>query len=287
MAPPAGANPAAWGTAHRKGEAPPASNRTKICLAAMFALTAGYADAICLVRYKVFATMMTGNLLMTGLSLVDPRWVKLSGMTRWTFPLFCLSIIATKMFGVGLREEAERLHPYGTTILCPFLVMLFVAIEVVNYATPEPLYPEHFGVLFLAPLFGMVNSVSIHGILGVPTTMATGHMQNLVYASHDYWAHGKPFWNMRIAIHLTVIFFLFLGAMLGAFGSIMAEGHKCQKLLLSPCLLLVGLTIVAEDHFSTPEDDEKDEEAALNGGIRLNSARWLWGMGSARIPHPW
>lgn len=247
-------------------------------LAASFAFAAGYADAICLVRYKVFATMMTGNLLLMGLSLVSPNFIRIPGETQVTFPLFLLCIILCKMLGVGLREEAERFHPYGTSILCPFLVLIFVAVEVVNYATPDPLYPPHYGVCFLAPIGGMVNSVSIHGVLGVPTTMATGHMQNMTYAVQDYFHEGKSLRNVRVGLHLVITAGLFFGVLAGGYIAMISKDQKWAELLMSPCLILMAIAVVVEDEDSTPVRD--DEETG-------KSAREWWILGTLRIPHLW
>ena len=49
------------------------SFRKHALLATLFSLLSGYADVVCIVRYRAFASMMTGNAVWLALVAVDPE----------------------------------------------------------------------------------------------------------------------------------------------------------------------------------------------------------------------
>merc|ERR1711957_140690 len=99
---------------------------------------------------------------------------------------------------------------------------------------------------------GVQSSVSFKGCLGIPTTMATGHMQSLTF-SLLAWRHGGPsLMNQKSALDLTVTIGLVLGAIIGAWVATALHGTKELDLLITPIVVFIAALLMVDDRICTP-----------------------------------
>merc|ERR1711879_23601 len=90
------------------------------------------------------------------------------------------------------------------------------------------------------------------GCLGVPTTLATGHLQNLAYyliAKLD--KDPKVDWN-KTAVSASVVLGVVLGATFGAFVNFEFGRTHWSTLMMTPVVALLGILLVADDMISDP-----------------------------------
>jgi len=222
-----------------------ATSPRKIALAGCFAFTAGYADVVCLIRYKCFVSMMSGNLLEMGRSLIDEPLLQ-DGHLYFHHAAFILGLIICRMIGLFLRHKVQRCSLLGTVFVAPFLVLVVVGGEVADYCTPYSLYSSQFGAWPLAVVFGMQADASMKGVLGVPTMMATGHIQNLTYALMAKFEENRPLKTVKVGLHITVIICLCAGAITGATVNKYIAGTKFIDLQFTPVIVVLASLLVIE-----------------------------------------
>lgn len=224
------------------------SMSTKFGLASGFGLVTGYIDVIVLIRYSVFASMMTGNLLQLGKAIADPKIEY----------MYIISIIVCRMLGLAMHHTAERKFNYGTTLLTPLLILLVSGMEIAHYVRCytlglEPLYPRKYEVLFIAPVFGVQECISLDGCLKCPTTVATGHLQNITGSFLNIIWRKKVDMD-KFILDLTIVGSIALGALFGSrMNAINPEGTLISEFLLTPAVLLIAVLAIIDDRLSSPE----------------------------------
>jgi len=216
--------------------------RTKLGLAFSFAWIAGYADVICLIRYKVFPSMMTGNLLQLGRSFFEE-----------IDATFLIAIIVCRMGGLAVHYFAERRFAYGTTLVAPFLFVMIIGIEALRLHWPDA-FPRKYEVCFLAPVFGVQSAVSMQGCLGCPTSMGTGHLQNITYSIIGYFT-GEAVNHLKLFCDLAIICGLAFGALCGSVANSYLKGYMAHDFLLSAAMVPMIVLFSIDDWCSTPPPD--------------------------------
>jgi len=221
--------------------------RTKSVLAFCFACFAGYANVICLIRYKVLPSMMTGNLLQLGRSLVEDN----------IDAVLIILIIVCRMGGLAIHHFAKKRFAYGTTLLTPLLLFTIVCVERTRYVRhwrSGVLVPfdQKYEVCFLAPVFGVQAAVSMQGCLGCPTTLGTGHLQNLSYSLIG-WGSGKAVDRVKCICDCAIIAGLAVGALCGSMANSFFQGCAVHEFLLSIAMLPLIVLFAIDDYLSTPD----------------------------------
>eukprot|EP00746_Dinoflagellata_sp_MGD_P059763 gnl/MRDRNA2_/MRDRNA2_254611_c0_seq1.p1 gnl/MRDRNA2_/MRDRNA2_254611_c0~~gnl/MRDRNA2_/MRDRNA2_254611_c0_seq1.p1 ORF type:complete len:287 (-),score=11.55 gnl/MRDRNA2_/MRDRNA2_254611_c0_seq1:96-956(-) len=232
--------------------APTVSVRTKFFLALGFAWIAGFVDVICLIRYKALPSMMTGNLIQLGRSLVEE-----------IDAVFLIALICCRMGGLAIHYFAERRFAYGTTLVAPLLGFTIISLEYIQYKCIHvngtgPLFHRKYDLLFMAPVFGVQQAVSMQGCLACPTTLATGHLANLTYSIIDLFL-GKGIANVaKFACDCAIVLGLAGGALVGSCANTYCKETVLHDFLLSIGVLPLILLFAVDDYLSTPPVEAPD-----------------------------
>jgi len=223
----------------------------KMALAGTLAFLAGYADVVCFIRYHCFASMMTGNVLVFGKSFIQEPLTK-DGKPYLHHAAFVLGLIVCRIFGLFLRTKAERAHRYGTALLTPFLVALVVVGELANYIATDSLYSSKLNAWGLAIVFGVQADASMKGVLGCPTMMVTGHIQNLTHAVMAKLHDNKPLRTAKVGLHVSVISGLCFGSFVGAAVNKHIHGDVAH-MQFTPVIIVLAILLVVEDQLRQPD----------------------------------
>jgi uncharacterized membrane protein YoaK (UPF0700 family) len=237
----------------------------RLAVAAALAVVAGYADVVCFVRYNAFATAMDGNLLLAAKAYVKEGF-KVSPDVGMPLVHFYLLIVVLRMLGFAAHNLAEHLHPRGSTMLTPLLIISVLGVEIANFCTTYELYPGRWDVLMLAPVFGVQAGISTEGMVGAPTSLATMHMQAFtkVITEYIFKREGQltiPKQGLQFAVPLG----LCAGALMGTLAEDYSKGKKGEELLLSPIVCLLAVCVAIDDHFTTPTLATRQREALEEG----------------------
>jgi len=231
--------------------APSISVRTKFLLALGFSFIAGFVDVICMIRYKALPSMMTGNLIQLGRSAVEDIDY-----------MFLFALISCRMGGLAIHYFAEKRFAYGTTLVAPCFAFVILSLEYKQYKGiymdgTGPIFDRKYDLLFMAPVFGVQQAVSMQGCLAGPTTLATGHLMNLTYNIIDF-VQGKKLANItKFACDTAIVIGLAVGALVGSLANTHCKGSVLHEFLLSMGVLPLIVLFVIDDYFSTPTEDGK------------------------------
>jgi len=157
-------------------------------IASALSFVAGYTDIISVTRWRVFATMLTGNLIFVGRSTIHSQSQYLTGVVShdvYAGTWYYIVVILTFCCGVAAWRVAEHFYKDrgASTVGIPF-AFLMVAMELVLLLSPRVLhdFPIIYSltVLAYAPMFGVMTAACMSGRLATTTTAATGHFVVLV-----------------------------------------------------------------------------------------------------------
>lgn len=153
-------------------QATPESAKNTLTLGLAF-LT-GWADVALVMKYKTFATMMTGNLMWMASAFADGRHHDV---------IYYASVIACYIAGlVGFRRSEMTLKNKSLTVVCaPLVAALFCGADYLSYIHPAKRMPS---VLMLSAGFAIINSVSSE-VAGTLAFVVTGHITKLTSVFFD------------------------------------------------------------------------------------------------------
>mmetsp|Transcript_45571 Transcript_45571/g.85051 ORF Transcript_45571/g.85051 Transcript_45571/m.85051 type:complete len:270 (+) Transcript_45571:90-899(+) len=213
------------------------------------ALVAGYADVISIVRFKAFAGLMTGNVVLVARVIVDGDMVD-----QHLEIGFYVFIILCFYFGAFIQRLCELWQPNrgGSIVAMPLSLAMLVG-EIVFFASGLSWQEAHLDwtVAAAAMLFGVVASSCIGGRTGTHTTMVTGHILSLGGLLANF-VYKKTLGNEEIGklvMSLTVIAGTLVGALLGAW----ATSSCNERILLFPVPLALVLLLFLHDHLAKPQ----------------------------------
>ena len=120
----------------------------------------GWTNVMCLLKYRTFGTMMTGNTIWLAQSIVRRRWTDMG---------FYIAVILSFCFGNLLFRAVNFLLriPRAATRLAPVCVVLTVAQDAV--------IASRWAVLLLSGVLGLVTALA-NDYDGVVCNMVTGHI---------------------------------------------------------------------------------------------------------------
>jgi uncharacterized membrane protein YoaK (UPF0700 family) len=135
-------------------------------LATMMAFCTGWADLTLFLKYKTFATMMTGNTMWMAVAMVEQRFMDAA---------YYLSVILSYITGLSVFRRTDLTQKEKTLPICAFLVAgLFVGSDLLFKLYQRRWIP----MMMLAMGFGIANSVG-QELTGTLTFVITGHMTRL------------------------------------------------------------------------------------------------------------
>lgn len=143
-----------------------------------FAFTSGWANVVCFVLYKSFASMMTGNTMSIMFAIARRRWVDSAFFLAMVFN-YVAGVMFFRLFDVG-PDPHSQISGAAAVIFSIFLVHDVLACVVPG---------SRWIALLVAFGFGFVNAATSE-TLGVVTCMVTGHWQKLANALSDLLTTG-------------------------------------------------------------------------------------------------
>mmetsp|Transcript_15366 Transcript_15366/g.28982 ORF Transcript_15366/g.28982 Transcript_15366/m.28982 type:complete len:286 (+) Transcript_15366:44-901(+) len=229
-------------------------------IAAMFSFVSGYADCICLVRYRAFATMLTGNAVMLARAIVNPDRdvVHHSG-------LYYVFIGLSFTSGALFHRLGEHAFPNrgGSIVAIPLAAGWLIAeiIYSTNDLPGEDVFYRDWSVVGVAQMFGVVASACFTGRMGTHTTMVTGHMLSMAsYTSNLMVNRSLTTLECRKAfLSLMIIAGTLAGALFGAFLLLMVK----DNVLLFPVPVMLYCLLWLHDHLAKPRSIIKKVQKKL------------------------
>ena len=134
------------------------------------AFTLGWSNVLCLIKYRTFGTMMTGNTLYFGQNLVLGKWVDAA---------YYGSVIVSFVTGSLLYKLVDWKSPKkrAATMLAPFCLAMTV--------TQDALVSEgRWPVMLVTCVLGVMTSVS-NDYDGIVTNVVTSHIQKFTVKMFD------------------------------------------------------------------------------------------------------
>lgn len=155
--------------------------RVKTALASGLSFIYGWSDGVCYMRYRVFPTMMTGNLVLMCYSAVQEIVpLEREEEVQLPPPSFYLEVVLSWMLGMVLyRAAAVYFSKRTATYFAPIVAAITAAVELLQ-ATGRMPYSSVV-VCLLAPVFAIGAAVSTKGPLAVTAHAFSGHLQNLSF----------------------------------------------------------------------------------------------------------
>lgn len=132
----------------------------------------GWSDLTLSLRYKTFATMMTGNTMWMAVAFADRRFTDVG---------YYASVIASYLVGLTLFRRVDiSMREKTLPIFAAIVTALFVGSDVVYALSASRWIP----VMMLATGFGIVNSIGSE-VCGTMTFVLTGHMTKMTHVFMD------------------------------------------------------------------------------------------------------
>mmetsp|Transcript_134140 Transcript_134140/g.388324 ORF Transcript_134140/g.388324 Transcript_134140/m.388324 type:complete len:302 (-) Transcript_134140:47-952(-) len=222
--------------------------RTKqLILASALAFVAGYTDGVSVIRWRSFATMMTGNVLFAGRDLLahDPAVPHSAPFYALLIASFCLGVVA-------YRVTEARCPSRGASNLGFALCAIMLTAEIAPIILPSGHSCGHYSMLAFTPMFGMLSASCTSGRLGTATNLVTGHLVVLATFAIKPWLDGSLTtveWH-KARMSSCVLGFTFLGVGCGAALCYIVGGKMHGTLLPVPPCLAILLWFI--DHLEKP-----------------------------------
>ena len=226
-------------------------------IATLFAMVAGYADVVSLVRYQAFSSILTGNVIYLGKVAVNPQP---NDKSAWLYVMIC----AAFMIGAFMQRLCELKWPNrGGSIAAVPLTVVMTMVEIVYFVT-GPNFQETYlkwTVVCVSPLFGVVSAACSTGRMGTHTTMVTGHILTVTQLlARRLYGEDLGLENMRkLIMSLFVILATVFGACCGSLAIMSTKSH----ILLFPIPLVTYALLWLHDHLARPRSFIKKVQKKL------------------------
>eukprot|EP00929_Paragymnodinium_shiwhaense_P098387 TRINITY_DN59860_c0_g1_i1.p1 TRINITY_DN59860_c0_g1~~TRINITY_DN59860_c0_g1_i1.p1 ORF type:complete len:360 (-),score=33.90 TRINITY_DN59860_c0_g1_i1:120-1199(-) len=193
--------------------------KQKLLIMAGFSLINGWVDAICYFRYKCFATMMVGNMLMLGHKSATYH---LDGESDPSFgmpaPLFYFLLILCFMSGVLLYRLLERALNVPAEHLAWVVMVSLVLHDILEVMFGfEDSKPHRWNVMLLAPAFGMQDAACIKSGFGTVPWCTTNNLVTIAFGTADVIIGGATQEEkLKMLTSFVMMIAMTGGALLGA-----------------------------------------------------------------------
>mmetsp|Transcript_115609 Transcript_115609/g.338172 ORF Transcript_115609/g.338172 Transcript_115609/m.338172 type:complete len:254 (-) Transcript_115609:49-810(-) len=197
----------------------------KLWISTGHAFITGYINAVFFVRYKGFATTMTGNMMMCAFSLghvilarcgktsadPDSSWIQ-------TFPppYMYAAIIAMFLVGGLIYRLLASKRQWTVSTFGPLVVLWFVAHELIDFIIYGKEVHNTWNMMFLAPVCGIIDSLALKGRIGNLPHCTTANLLHLVHTLVDDMTDGgNPQARKTCLIEACMFTSVILGATVG------------------------------------------------------------------------
>lgn len=222
-----------------------------------YAFAIGWTNCIMALRYRTFATMMVGNTVLMGISLVcHETSAAAKGLS--SEDVVCMNvrsighygtIIVLFLFGSFLHGFLEKTFGWTPRIFAPIVAFVICTAEMLRLSV---LRPEHYvwELYGLSATFGVIASISSNCGVGAVPYPTTGNMVSIGYGlsgllTNFQWAGAQKVF-VNICLCLSFITGIVMGAVFHSFHSLMLNS-----------LTLAGL-LYANAHIFPPASEEED-----------------------------
>merc|ERR1712216_331828 len=127
----------------------------------------------------------------------------------------------------------------------------YIQYKCIHVDGTGPLFNRKYDLLFMAPVFGVQQAVSMQGCLACPTTLATGHLANLTYSIIDLILGKRIANRAKFACDCAIVLGLAGGALVGSCATY-GKGTVLHDFLLSMGVLPLIILFPVDDYLSTP-----------------------------------
>eukprot|EP00563_Minutocellus_polymorphus_P012022 CAMPEP_0181074184 /NCGR_PEP_ID=MMETSP1070-20121207/29472_1 /TAXON_ID=265543 /ORGANISM="Minutocellus polymorphus, Strain NH13" /LENGTH=381 /DNA_ID=CAMNT_0023155295 /DNA_START=27 /DNA_END=1172 /DNA_ORIENTATION=+ len=203
----------------------------------MLAFMTGVADVAMVLKYKNFATMMTGNTM----------WLASHTLNGAFGPaLYLAAIIASYMGGLAMfRRMYQSLKEQSLQLFAPMITAAFLAADHLTFVDPmAKLVP----MCLLSAAYGVINSIGID-MAGTLCFVLTGHLTKITNAIVDRFstlAAKKPIDAAGMFRSSSVCFGFFFGAF-AAWGGVKVLPNLKDRGLLSLMGTIYGALFLWQD----------------------------------------
>ena len=142
-------------------------------LATAMAFLAGWANIAIFLRFKTFATMMSGNTMWMAVALTERKFSTVA---------YYLAVMSSYLLGTGLFRRIDLSLRKKTLPVCSAIVAsLFLAGDWIHYSTygAMPNIAKWIPMMMFAGGFGMINALGTE-VTGTLNFVVTGHYSKLV-----------------------------------------------------------------------------------------------------------
>jgi len=203
----------------------------------VLAFMTGVADVAMVLKYKNFATMMTGNTM----------WMASHALNGLVGPFLYLSaVLGSYMAGLAVfRRTYQRLSEQSLQLFAPMITAAFLAADHLTYADPvAKLVP----MCLLSGAYGIINAVGTD-MAGTMCFVLTGHLTRITNALVDRFstlAGKKPLDAAGMLRSSSVFLGFFLGAA-AAWGGVQVWPSLQDRGLLSLMGTVYGALFLWQD----------------------------------------
>ena len=203
----------------------------------MLSFMTGVADVAMVLKYKNFATMMTGNVM----------WIASHTLNGLAGPvLYLAAVIASYMAGLAVfRRTYQSLQEQSLQLFAPMITAAFLAADHLTFVDPvAKLAP----MCLLSGAYGIINAVGTD-MAGTMCFVLTGHLTKITNAIVDRFstlAGKKPIDALGMFRSVSVFSGFFFGA-LAAWGGVKYVPSLKDRGLLSLMGTIYGALFLWQD----------------------------------------
>ena len=213
----------------------PADGKNRLVF--MLSFMTGVADVAMVLKYKNFATMMTGNVM----------WMASHTLNGFAGPaLYLTAVIASYMAGLAVfRRTYQSLQDQSLQLFAPMITAAFLAADHLTFVDPvAKLAP----MCLLSGAYGIINAVGTD-MAGTMCFVLTGHLTKITNAIVDRFstlAGKKPIDALGMFRSVSVFSGFFFGA-LAAWGGVKYVPSLKDRGLLSLMGTIYGALFLWQD----------------------------------------
>jgi uncharacterized membrane protein YoaK (UPF0700 family) len=222
-------------------------------LVTVLAFTAGFIDAVSLLGFGVFASVMTGNTIIFGLGIARGEPLSSALRSAVAIAAYMLGVAVGTSIADSTQDRQGRIWPSGATnaFVLEFLGLLSLAVGGV-FVGSAPSSNLVYGLIALAAVSMGLQSAGFNalGISGASTTRITGTYENFVIDLYR-WRRSSTLKTARekrsdAGLQAIVVLVYVLAAIAGG----LAEIHLSSDATLIPAIILGVMIIVTRTRTS-------------------------------------
>lgn len=181
-----------------------------VLLACAFAFTTGWIDVLCVIQFGAFATIMTGNFILTAEEVASGHWDDALHKGS-TILSYCGGVLIFVALDKALKGASGRAQS----------IPVMVCLSAVDLL-PQFVVRSEYYVCLVSTAMGSVNAGSVQ-VSGIETNLVTGKLEKLVQAGYKHFFVERL--DKAAALHTKTIAKVLLALTLGAVGSAIVYGQ--------------------------------------------------------------